>query len=126
MKRGLIGIQDLYKIKFLREIALSPDGKKIAYTVEWMDKKKNKYFSNLFVLTEDGKKLQFIRGNKKIKNPKWSANGKFISFILTEEEQEKQNIWLIPADGGTVEVITALNAGTFIFLFCISTSTPLK
>lgn len=109
MKRGLIGIQDLYKIKFLREIALSPDGKKIAYTVEWMDKKKNKYFSNLFVLTEDGKKLQFIRGNKKIKNPKWSANGKFISFILTEKEPEKQNIWLIPADGGEAYAITNTN-----------------
>jgi acylaminoacyl-peptidase len=111
MKRGLIGIQDLYKIKFLREIALSPDGKKIAYTVEWMDKKKNKYFSNLFVLTEDGKKLQFIRGNKEIKNPKWSANGKFISFILTEKE--KQNIWLIPADGGEAYAVTNTN-GLFV------------
>jgi hypothetical protein len=33
MKRRLVNIQDLYRIKFLREIALSPDGNKIAYTV---------------------------------------------------------------------------------------------
>lgn len=108
MKRGYIKIQDLYKIKFLREIALSPCGKKIAYTVEWMDKKKNKYFSNLYVITEDGKKHHFIRGNKNIRNPKWSPNGKFISFIKTDIEkgEPKQNIWAIPADGGEAYAVT--------------------
>ncbi|MFX0140501.1 MAG: TolB family protein, partial [Candidatus Hodarchaeota archaeon] len=98
MRRRFIRIQDLYKIKFLREIALSPDGKKIAYTVEWMDKRRNKYFSNLYILSENGKRYHFIRGNKNIKNPKWSPNGKFISFIMTEKEE--QNIWAIPSDGG--------------------------
>ncbi len=108
MKRGYIKIQDLYKIKFLREIALSPCGKKIAYTVEWMDKKKNKYFSNLYIITEDGKKHHFIRGNKNIRNPKWSPNGKFISFIKTDIEkgEPKQNIWAIPADGGEAYAVT--------------------
>lgn len=108
MKRGYIKIQDLYKIKFLREITLSPCGKKIAYTVEWMDKKKNKYFSNLYVITEDGKKHHFIRGNKNIRNPKWSPNGKFISFIKTDIEkgEPKQNIWAIPADGGEAYAVT--------------------
>lgn len=104
MRRKLVEIVDLYKIKFLREIAFSSDGKKIAYTVEWMNKKKNKYFSNLYVLTEDGKTHHFIRGNKNVKNPKWSPNGKFISFIMTEKE--KQNIWAIPSDGGEAYAIT--------------------
>jgi dipeptidyl aminopeptidase/acylaminoacyl peptidase len=104
MKRRSIDIQDLYKIKFLREITLSPDGKKIAYTIEWMDKKKNKYFSNLYVVTDDGKKHHYIRGNKNIKNPQWSPNGKFISFVLTEKEE--QNIWFIPADGGEAYALT--------------------
>lgn len=108
MKRGYIKIQDLYRIKFLREIVLSPCGNKIAYTVEWMDKKKNKYFSNLYLLTEDGKKNHFIRGNKDIKNPGWSPNGKYISFIKTDIEkgEPKQNIWAIPADGGEAYAVT--------------------
>ncbi len=106
MKRKSIDIQDLYKIKFLREIALSPDGKKIAYTVEWMDRKKNKYFSNLFLITDDGKKHHFVRGNKDVKNLKWSPNGKFISFILTDQEKKIQNIWIIPSDGGEAYAVT--------------------
>ncbi len=104
MKRKYVSIDDLYRIKFLREISLSPDGQKVAYTVEWMDKKKNKYFSNLYVVSEDGRARHFVRGNKDIKLPKWSPNGKLISFVLTEKDE--QNLWAIPADGGEAYAIT--------------------
>ncbi|MCK4940641.1 PD40 domain-containing protein, partial [candidate division WOR-3 bacterium] len=104
MKRKYVSIDDLYRIKFLREISLSPDGQKVAYTVEWMDKKKNRYFSNLYVVSEDGRARHFVRGNKDIKLPKWSPNGKLISFVLTEKDE--QNLWAIPADGGEAYAIT--------------------
>lgn len=108
MKRKYVAIKDLYVFKFLREIALSPDGGCIAYTVEWMDKKKNRYYSNLFVVDNKGKKRQFIRGNKDIKLPEWSPNGKYISFIRTDTEKNevKQALWLIPADGGEAFKLT--------------------
>ncbi|MGB3340590.1 MAG: S9 family peptidase [bacterium] len=108
MKRKPIGTQDLCKLKFLREIALSPCGKKVAYTVEWMDRKKNKYFSNLYVITEKGKIHHFIRGNKNIKLPKWSPDGKYISFLRTEiiKNEPKQNIWTIPVSGGEAYAVT--------------------
>lgn len=106
MRRKKMHIQDLYKMKYLREIALSPNGDKIAYTVEWMDKKKNRYYSNLLVVDKDGKVHQFVRGKKDIKQPKWSPDGKLISFIFTDIEKKKQNIWAIPADGGEAYAIT--------------------
>lgn len=115
MRRKKIGIQDLYKIKYLREIALSPDGKKIAYTVEWMDKKKNQYYSNLYVVDADGRIHHFVRGKKDIKQPKWSPNGRLISFVITDREKKKQDIWAIPADGGEAYAITDANGffGTY-------------
>ena len=104
MKSRSIEIQDLYKIKYLRELAISLDSKKIAYTVEWMDQKQNKYFSNLYVTDETGNSIHYLRGNKNVKNPRWSPNGEFISFIMTEKE--KQNIWVIPANGGEAYAVT--------------------
>lgn len=104
MKKTLIKIEDLYKIKYLREITLSPDSNKIVYTVEWMDKKENKYFSNLYLIDENEKNHHYIQGNKNIKKPKWSPNGKFISFIM--RDKEKENIWAIPSDGGEAYEIT--------------------
>lgn len=117
MRRKKMGIQDLYAIKYLREIALSPDGTKIAYTVEWMDKKKNRYYSNLFVASEEGKVCHFVRGKKDIKQPKWSPNGKLISFIATDTEKKKQNIWAIPVDGGEAYAITDAKGffGTYVW-----------
>lgn len=104
MKKTNIRIDDLYKIKYLREIALSPDGKKIVYTVEWMDKKDNKYYRNLYVVDINGKIRHFIRGKKNLSLPRWSPDGKLIAFLMTDKE--KTNIWAIPADGGEAYQIT--------------------
>jgi len=104
MKKKYVAIDDLYRLQFLREIALSPDGKRVAYAIEWMDRKKNKYYSNLQVADETGKIRQFVRGEKSIRNPQWSPDGKLISFILTDKDE--QNLWAIPSDGGEAYAVT--------------------
>jgi len=108
MKKRVISLEDLYILKFIREISLSPDGKRIAYTVEWLGKKENKYYTNLYVVDAKGHSRHFIRGNKNIHLPKWSPNGKSISFIQTEikKGEMKQGLWMIPADGGEAYAIT--------------------
>jgi len=106
MKKSPIRISDLCRIKYLRELSISTNGKKIAYTIEWLDKKENKYFQNLYVIDSQNKIRHFIRGNKNVHNPKWSPDGKFISFIVTDKE--KQNLWLIPTDGGEALQVTKL------------------
>jgi dipeptidyl aminopeptidase/acylaminoacyl peptidase len=111
MRRRSVDIQDLYKMRFLREIALSPCATRIAYTVEWLDKKKNRYFSNLYVISEQGVTKHYIRGKKDIKQPQWSPDGRWIAFILTDPDKKKckQNLWLIPSDGGEAFALTNTN-----------------
>jgi dipeptidyl aminopeptidase/acylaminoacyl peptidase len=104
MRRKHAAISDLYRINFLREIALSPDGKKVAYTVERMERKDNKYYTNLHVVDDKGKVRHFVRGKKDIKKVQWSPDGKLISFIQTDKG--KQNLWAIPSDGGEAYAIT--------------------
>lgn len=104
MKRKHVAINDLYKINFLREIALSPDGRQVAYTVEWMDKKDNKYYTNLYLINDKGRIRHFISGKKDIKQIRWSPDGKRISFLYTDKQ--KQNLWAIPSDGGEACAIT--------------------
>ncbi len=104
MKKRHVSIKDLYKIEFLREIALAPDGERIAYTVEWLDREKNKYYSNLFLVDEKGTVHHFIRGRKDVRNIRWSPDGKNLSFVMTEKE--KQALWLMPCRGGEAYAVT--------------------
>ena len=104
MKKQFIKIGDLYDIKFIRELTLSRDGKRIAFTVEWMNKKENKYFTNLYVAKPEGKNIRYVGGNRNIKNPKWSPDGMYIAFLMSEKDE--QNIWLIRADGGEAFSLT--------------------
>ncbi len=104
MTKKSVLIDDLYRIRYLREIALSPDADNIAYTVEWMDKKKNKYFSNLYVIDGRGRVRHFIRGEKTVSNLRWSPDGSLLAFLTTEKE--KTDLWAIPFHGGEAYQIT--------------------
>ncbi len=97
--KRLITAEDLLKFKWIRSLALSPDESRIAFTLEWIDENKKKYWSNLWViLAAGGKPRQFTFGKVKDRQPVWSPDGKFIAFVSTRDE--KTGIYIIPADGG--------------------------
>jgi len=112
MKRRLT-IDDLFRIKLLDAPAISPDGKKIAFTLKWVEQNKNKYFSNIYIVNlENNKIIQFTRGEHSDRRPKWSPDMKYLAFISNRED--KNRIWIIPTDGGEGYPITETD-GSFAF-----------
>src|SRR3954464_4542873 len=69
---------DYASVNAITEIALSPDGKQVAYCLATWDKKSNKRATELGVVDTDGKgkprQLTSDRANDS--HPKWSADGK--------------------------------------------------
>lgn len=109
--KRLITAEDLLKFKWVRSIALSPDETRIAYTLEWMDENKKKYWSNLWVIpVSGGTPRPFTFGKVKDSQPVWSPDGKFIAFVSTRDE--KAGIHLIPADGGEAKQLVTMD-GSF-------------
>lgn len=98
-KKRNITAKDLFALKFVRSVAISPDEKEIIYGVEWMDEKDNKYYSNLWMVnTESKQNRQFTFGKVKDSSPVWSPDGRQIAFI--SKRGEKQGIFIIKRDGG--------------------------
>ncbi len=101
-RRRRIQADDLFRMKLPETPAISPDGAHIVYAVRWMDRKENKYYSNLHLQAfRGGRSRALTRGKQMDTAPVWSPDGKRIAFTSTREG--KQGIWIIPADGGEAE-----------------------
>ncbi|MDH4158201.1 MAG: DPP IV N-terminal domain-containing protein, partial [candidate division Zixibacteria bacterium] len=106
-RRKPITAEDLFRLRIPTSVSLSPDETKITYTVERMDKKENKYFTNLFVYdTESKQEKQFTHGNNNDGAAVWSPDGQQIAFVSTRDK--KTGIYLMPSAGGAERQIIQL------------------
>ncbi|MDW8141458.1 MAG: S9 family peptidase [Candidatus Bipolaricaulota bacterium] len=112
MSKRPIVAEDLMKLKYLGDPQISPDGKKIVFTVKTVDSEKNRYLSHLWLAdVESGEVRPFTFGEVSDASPRWSPDGRRIAFLRTKEKRTQ--IWVIPADGGEAFQLTKLDEGSF-------------
>ena len=108
-KRRLIP-EDLYKLAFIADPQISPDGTRIAYTRTVIDEKTKEYRSHIWVVNADGTcNRQFTAGPKSDTTPRWSPDGTNLAFV-SDRNGEKQ-IFVIPAGGGEAHQVTKMRYG---------------
>ncbi len=73
-------IEDLYKIKSVYAVTLSPDGKTLAYTASSSNLKKQKSAANLFLMDTDGKNVRQLTTDGKSSAAVWSKDGKQLYY----------------------------------------------
>ncbi|NOY60694.1 MAG: S9 family peptidase [Calditrichaeota bacterium] len=101
-------IDDLYKIKSVRDPHFSPDGKKIAFTVTQYSLKKGKSNSDIYIINADGSGLrQMTQSDAADSHPRWSPDGKFLLFV--SERKNGSQLWLLPANGGEAKQLSDLS-----------------
>jgi dipeptidyl aminopeptidase/acylaminoacyl peptidase len=109
-KKRLITAEDLYRFELINDVRLSPDGKNVIYVQKRVDRKTEKKFDNLWVVsTQAGKPHQFTFGDQKDVSPRWSPDGKTIAFLSNRADQEKApQIHLISFEGGEAHKLTEI------------------
>lgn len=112
MPEKIISPEDLYRFQVLSGPAISPDGKNIIFSVQRVDKKTEKKYSNLWVVpTESGEPRQFTYGDHVDVSPVWSPDGTQIAFLSTRGSAEKPpQIYILPVFGGEARPLTSLDA----------------
>jgi dipeptidyl aminopeptidase/acylaminoacyl peptidase len=104
--------EEIMKLKTVGGVQVSPDGKRVAYTVNEpvMAADKSEYLTHIWMAAADGSDtFQFTFGEKSCTNPRWSPDGKWIAF--TSSRSGKNNVWVIRADGGEAEQLTDVKSG---------------
>jgi len=113
IKQRPIEAEDLYALQLIGEMQLSPDGRHVIFTVQRVDRKTEKKYSNLWLVpTGRGKARQFTTGDHSDRSPRWSPDGRTIAFISNRDNDKQPQIYLIPFDGGEARQLTDLQ-GSF-------------
>ena len=108
----------MIKYKRLSGATISPDGKRVAYTVSvpLMEGEKSEYLTHVWVAATDGSlNRQFTFGDKSCDNPQFSPDDKWLSFTSQRNSEDKNQLFVIPLSGGEAEQITKLKGsiGTY-------------
>ncbi len=111
--------KDILQIKSVRQVAIRPDGKWIAFTLSVprrADEEPGGAYSELYVASvETGEIRPFITGKVNINSPRWSPDGSAIAFLTRRGKDAKTQVWLIPFDGGESHQVTHAPSGVLFF-----------
>jgi dipeptidyl aminopeptidase/acylaminoacyl peptidase len=108
--------QDVYALTSAGDPRLSPDGRRVAYVVTWIERDANAYRSAIWVTSVDGSEepRQFTSGERRDGTPRWSPDGRLLAFTSNrdgEEEKAAAQLYVMPADGGEPRRLTSGKEG---------------
>jgi len=103
-----ITAEDLYQLNTVSEVRISPDGLHVVYTAQRVDRKTEKKYTNLWLVsTVNGEARQFTAGDQHDFSGRWSPDGRQIAFLSDRGDKDKPaQIFLIPFSGGEARRLT--------------------
>ncbi|HLN99702.1 MAG TPA: S9 family peptidase [Pyrinomonadaceae bacterium] len=104
-------IEDLYRVKNISDLHVSPDGKIVLFVVTTSDLARAKRSGHIWTMDLDGKNpRQLTAGEKSESSPSFSPDGKQILFISSKDGSA--NLYLLSASGrGVWRKLTNLSTG---------------
>ena len=106
LTKRAITIDDLYRLQWISDPQISPDGKQAVYVVKSPDSDdKTKYRSQIWIVNlDEGTPRPFTSGLKSDASPRWSPCGCQVAFISSRSGDSA--VWLMPVCGGEAVQLT--------------------
>ncbi|HEY2468443.1 MAG TPA: S9 family peptidase [Terracidiphilus sp.] len=107
-KKRDINLDDLAKLHRVGAPVISPDGEWVVYTVGQIDTKEDKSQTHLWMVKWDGSAhVQLTYGKEGASAPKFSPDGRYISFMSSRPGTVKgDQVWVMDRRGGEAEQLT--------------------
>jgi len=107
-----ITIDDILSIKNVREVEISPDGGWLAYTVTTIDTVKDKSNTQIWMVsTSGGDPIPMTAEGQSGSRPRWSPDGKYLSFLASRGENARTQVWNLNRLGGEAQQVTKVKQG---------------
>jgi dipeptidyl aminopeptidase/acylaminoacyl peptidase len=103
---------DVYRLQTLSDPQISPEGSWVAYSLSSIDSVKNKRNSDIWMQSWDGKEsIQLTFSPDGESKPRWSPDGKYLSFTSSRNGLTSNQIWLMDRRGGEAKQLTDIKKG---------------
>ena len=107
----LLTPEDLFAIKDVGNPQISPDGEWVAYTVRESSFEDDESETRIWMVsTRDGEVLPMTGVGSSVSQPRWSPDGKYLSFIASRNDGESQ-VWALDRRGGEAVQLTEIEQG---------------
>lgn len=103
-------VEDLYRVRALANLHVSPDGSTVVFTVATNDLPRAKHIEHVWLMNANGTNArQFTRGDAGETSPVFSPDGSRIAFV--SGRNGSSNIYIISSSGGEATQLTHASTG---------------
>ena len=100
---------DFYNLQIVSEPQVSPDGKWVAYVVSTNDRDADESRSAIWMVSWDGtQQVPLTNPAHDLSSPRWSRDGRYLSYIATPAGADKGQIMLMDRRGGEAKALTSV------------------
>ena len=104
-KKSPVGAEELFLLREVSDVQLSPTGTKVAFVLTSIDKANDREVSNIWIApVSDGPVKQLTEGEFSDLSPRWSPDGRQIAFSSNRGGQS--SLWVVDAETLQARMLT--------------------
>lgn len=110
-QKRAVNVDDMHRFTDVESPVISPDGKKVAFSIDYYSWEKKKKFGDIYVMDIDGKNQRKLTAHPAVESGiSWSPDSSRIAFSA-KRDSKKSQIYIIHIDGGEAEQLTTISTG---------------